>query len=103
MRSDDDERRRLVEIEAAVLLGNVDAEQPELAGTAHERRGRAPSPSVSSRSSFGSTSLLDELLDRLRHQPVLVRQLLRREDVVEAPVSSSSQEAPLREVLTSLS
>ena len=59
---DDDERRRLVEIEAAVLLGHVDAEQPELAASADQRARQLPVLRLRGARALGSTSLLDELL-----------------------------------------
>ena len=94
---DDDERRGLVEIEAAVLLGHARCR----AGPSSPPRrtsARASSQSLALEAiEVGQHLVLDELRGRLRHQAMLVGELLRREDVGRRGVSSSSHEPPLRE------
>src|SRR5262249_3132829 len=65
--------------EAAVLLWDADAEQPELPGAVHQPPRELPVfrlELVDARQHF----LLDEFFDGLRHQPMFVGHLLRRED-----------------------
>ena len=82
----DDERRRPCRARRRRLLGHVGAEQPELAARRDQRRAPAPSPSASSRSMAGITSLSTNSSAVCADQPMLVGQLLGREDAVGAVV-----------------
>ena len=90
----DDERRDLVELDAAVRLGDVDAEQPELAAALHAAARASAQSFGSSRSSTGSTSLSTKSVDGLRDQPVFLGQPLGREDRRRDRVGSSSHSPP---------
>ena len=78
----DDERRDLVEADAAVGLGHVDAEQPELAAALHQRR--APAPSPSARADRAPAAL------RCRRTPAAVWPISRCSSVSRSGVKTAS-------------
>ena len=77
---DDDERRRLVEVQAAVLLGHAMPSRPRSAHRCQQVARERP-VLVLETIEVRQHLVADELFGRLRDQPMLVGQFLRREDV----------------------
>ena len=88
----DDDRRDLVQLHAAVLLGHVGAEQAELTAAPDERARERPvlllEPLEHRQHLVG-----DELVSRLADQPVLVAQPLGREDRLASRLRSATPAA----------
>ena len=94
MRSETTSAETLSRSRPPYCLGNVDAEQSKLAGTSDEVARERPVFRLEL-IDLRQHLAVDELLDRLRHQPMLFRQLFGREHRCGS-VSSSSHEPPFR-------